>query len=313
MRHFHNLLYISHGIADESDGLKQALSLARNNEARLKVLIISPQFPEEFPGYRKKYEESLLDRTKASIKLTMEVLKMEVGSLDISIDLVNDKRPAIKIIQHILQHSHDLVIKESETTDGQSGFKSVDMDLLRKCPVPVWLCRPITHSREQIKVAVAIDPDSQEHEAKALSKRMLELASSLAASCSGELHIVSCWDYELEKYLSGNPWINMSDEELKAAVDKTMKSHYAELEKLIDVTDMSSTRHHVHHPRGKPDELIPLFSREKNIDILIMGTLARTGIPGFMIGNTAENIVQKLNCSLMALKPQGFRSPIKPY
>jgi universal stress protein E len=313
MRHFHNLLYISHGIADESEGLKQALSLARNNEARLKVLIISSQFPEEFPGYRKKYEESLLARTKASIKLTMEAIKLEVGSLDISIDSVKDKRPSIKIIQHVLQHSHDLVIKEPEVTDGKSGFKSVDMDLLRKCPVPVWLCRPIEHAREQIKVAVAIDPDSQESEARALSKRMLELSSSLADSCSGELHIVSCWDYELEKYLSGNPWIKMSDDVLKETVDKTNKSHYAELQKLIDATDISSTRHHVHHLRGKPDELIPLFAGEKNIDILIMGTLGRTGIPGFMIGNTAENVVQKLSCSLMALKPQGFRSPVKAY
>jgi len=51
----------------------------------------------------------------------------------------------------------------------------------------------------------------------------------------------------------------------------------------------------------------------KNIDILVMGTVARTGIPGFVIGNTAENIVQKLSCSLMALKPRGFVSPVKAY
>lgn len=31
MHHYHNLLYISHGLTDEIEGLKQALSLARNN------------------------------------------------------------------------------------------------------------------------------------------------------------------------------------------------------------------------------------------------------------------------------------------
>lgn len=44
-----------------------------------------------------------------------------------------------------------------------------------------------------------------------------------------------------------------------------------------------------------------------------MGTVARTGIPGFIIGNTAENILQKIDCSLLALKPLGFVSPVKAY
>ncbi|MDF5010076.1 universal stress protein, partial [Vibrio parahaemolyticus] len=42
-----------------------------------------------------------------------------------------------------------------------------------------------------------------------------------------------------------------------------------------------------------------------------MGTLARTGISGYVIGNTAENILQSINCSLVALKPDGFVSPIQ--
>ncbi|CSA27563.1 universal stress protein family 1 [Vibrio cholerae] len=67
----------------------------------------------------------------------------------------------------------------------------------------------------------------------------------------------------------------------------------------------------IHHLHGKPDELIPEWVTAENIDILVMGTLARTGIAGFVIGNTAENIVQSIECSLVALKPEGFVSPIK--
>ncbi|NMT50792.1 universal stress protein, partial [Vibrio parahaemolyticus] len=47
------------------------------------------------------------------------------------------------------------------------------------------------------------------------------------------------------------------------------------------------------------------------VDVLVMGTLARTGISGYVIGNTAENILQSINCSLVALKPDGFVSPIQ--
>jgi nucleotide-binding universal stress UspA family protein len=312
MRHYHNLLYVSHGNADETEGLKQALSLARNNEATLSVLVVSPEFPKDFPEYQKKYEESLREEVEVSIKETKAAIKLDEGVVDISIELATDKTPAVKIIQHVLQHGHDLVIKEAEPREKKSGFKALDMDLLRKCPVPVWLCRPIKHSRQHIQVAVAIDPESQEPAAENLSKRMLELSRSLADSCSGELHIVSCWDYVFEEYLRHNVWVKVADDELIRTVHGAQNEHRAALEKLIKASGVSGNQH-VHHLRGKADELIPEFAKDKKIDILVMGTVARTGIPGFMIGNTAENIVQKLTCSLMALKPQGFVSPVKAY
>ncbi len=42
-----------------------------------------------------------------------------------------------------------------------------------------------------------------------------------------------------------------------------------------------------------------------------MGTVARSGIPGFMVGNTAEKILNRVDCSVMALKPKKWKSPIK--
>lgn len=313
MRHYHNLLYVSHGITEETEGLKQALSLARNNNAPLDVLVVSPNFPEEFPDYRKKYDELLIAQVEASIRSTKDAIKLEEDAVEISIDLVSDKTPATKIIQHVLQHGHDLLIKEAEPReDAGSGFKAIDMELLRKCPCAVWLSRPITHSRQQIQVAVAIDPLSNEQAAEDLSIRMLQLARSLADSCSGELHIVSCWDYEFETFLRDSIWVKTSEAEIAEVVGNAQREHRAELEKLVKISGISGN-YSVHHSRGIAEECIPALVRNKKIDILVMGTVARTGIPGFVIGNTAENIVQKLSCSLMALKPQGFVSPVKAY
>jgi len=313
MRHYHNPLYVSHGTADETEGLKQALSLARNNNAPLGVLIVCPEFPKEFTDYRKKYEESLIAQAEASIRSTKEAIKLEEDAVEISIELVSDKTPSIKIIQYVLQHGHDLVIKEAEPREGGGrGFKAIDMELLRKCPCAVWLCRPIAHSRQHIQVAVAIDPESIERAAETLSKRMLELSRSLADSCSGELHIVSCWDYEFESYLQSNVWVNVPNSQIADTVYDTQQKHRVALEKLIKESGISGSQK-IHHLRGRAEECIPSFVTDKKIDILVMGTVARTGIPGFIIGNTAENIVQKLSCSLMALKPQGFVSSVKAY
>ena len=41
-----------------------------------------------------------------------------------------------------------------------------------------------------------------------------------------------------------------------------------------------------------------------------MGTVCRTGIAGFFIGNTAESILQQVDCSVLTVKPDGFVSPV---
>ncbi len=46
-------------------------------------------------------------------------------------------------------------------------------------------------------------------------------------------------------------------------------------------------------------------------DLLVMGTVCRTGVPGFFIGNTAEDVLQQVDCSVLAVKPKGFVTPVK--
>jgi nucleotide-binding universal stress UspA family protein len=41
-----------------------------------------------------------------------------------------------------------------------------------------------------------------------------------------------------------------------------------------------------------------------------MGTVGRTGLPGFFIGNTAEEVLQTATTSVLAVKPAGFESPV---
>jgi nucleotide-binding universal stress UspA family protein len=41
-----------------------------------------------------------------------------------------------------------------------------------------------------------------------------------------------------------------------------------------------------------------------------MGTVARTGIPGFIMGNTAETILNQIDASVLAIKPPGFGTPV---
>ena len=42
-----------------------------------------------------------------------------------------------------------------------------------------------------------------------------------------------------------------------------------------------------------------------------MGTFCRTGVRRFFIGNTAEGVLERVDCSLLTVKPDGLVSPIQ--
>lgn len=312
MRQFHNILFVSRGTSDESESLKQALSLSRNNQVPLEVLVVSPELPADLADYEKAFQDSLVERVHKSIQAARIALNLGETHLPINVEVESGGTPTIRMIRHVLRNAHDLVVKGAEPAESGKGFPAMDMELLRKCPCPVWLCRPIERSRGDIRVAVAVDPQNAEQAGHDLSLRLLKLSRELANTCSGELSIISCWDFPLEKYLRGNVWIKMSEGDLHKTMKDSQTRHGAALEALIRESGTGG-KYHLHHLRGRPDQLIPTFIEDKKIDILVMGTVARTGIPSFTMGNTAENVLQKIGCSLLAVKPNGFVSPVRAY
>lgn len=313
MRKFHNILYVTNGTFDETEGLKQALKLAGSNRITLHVLLVYPGLPKNQQEYTRTYEKYLTEQVNAALQETRVMLNMEHDR--VSFHMVQgggDVPPAIHVIRHVLRNAHDLVIKEAEPRKGGKGFRSIDMTLLRKCPCPVWLAHPVTGSRGDTHVAVAVDPENREEAERALSLRLLELSRSMADNLGGSLSILSCWDYVFEQFLRYKAWTNVSEDELAHNIEGAEADHLALLNTLVDESGIG-TAHQVHHMRGGPDTLIPEFVEKQSVDILVMGTVARTGIIGFLIGNTAENIVTEISCSLMALKPAGFISPVKAY
>lgn len=312
MQTFHSILFVSRGLTRDVDALGQALSLARHYQSDLQALVACPDFPDDQASYRDSYTRWLTEQLETSLQAARDATGVAAQDCPVPVTVESGATPAVRIIRHVLRQGHDLLIKEAEQRDDGKGFAAVDMELLRKCPCPVWLSRPFDKPWSELKVAVAIDPESTEPEAQALALRLLQLSRSLADACTAELTVISCWDYPAEEYLRGNVWVKMPEEELLEAVLGIQRRHRRELDRTIKQSGIGGNIQ-VEHLRGRPEQRIPQFTHERNIDLLVMGSLGRTGIPGFVIGNTAENLVQGLRCSLLALKPNGFISPIKAY
>ena len=222
--------------------------------------------------------------------------------------------PFLEIIREVLRNHHDLVIKsvEGKSTAKQLLFGSTDMHLMRKCPCPVWVIKS-SKRKQYARILAAVDPDPSNEEAKELNTLIMDLATSLAMQERSELHIVhvvDVWKMYVDKGHLHSVGGLSSQDVAKMGRDERDR-HQEWLKKLLADYNLELINHHVHLPKGDAGLAISLLANKKRVGLLVMGTIARTGIPGFFIGNTAERVLNQVNCSVLTVKPEGFVTPVK--
>ncbi len=318
MKQFKNILYVAHPSGATQSSFEHAIKLAERNDARLTVI----QIIEKIPSYILRLSPHNLRQIRldeASVALK-KLYQQSRGRVKLETKLVEGK-PFLEVTYDVLRDERDLVIKPVESSDGSIDrlFGSTDMHLLRKCPCPVWLIKPTEPvSRRRIMAAVDFNElDSPDQDTtEPLNRRILELAGSLAYSENAELHVVHAW-HLLGEYLLQDPGSDMISEEIESYMTNTNDLHKRWFDGIMHQTEVwiSSDVYRAIQPKahllhGNPERVIPEISRDLLVDLMVMGTVARTGIAGLLIGNTAESILSQIDCSVLAIKPEGFLSPI---
>ena len=283
--------------------LEKLAIVARKNEAELTFVVPETKMPSEFDPLLKEHEQSF----EANIKSKLENHNIKSNPNFVYED---SKAVFIPIIQRVLREDFDLIMKPAPPHIDK-GFRSLDMSLLRKCPCPVWIEKN-EDQEHQKRLVVAIDALQEEKGAQDLSVQLLKIGNALSKLMSYEFHVISCWHVEYESMLRHSAFVKVEEEKLNEITTKTQKDHESAFENLVSLAEITRPDK-IHLPNGKPDEIIPGYINDNDIDLAVMGTVARTGIPGFFIGNTAENIIQNITCSMIAVKPNGFVTPIKAY
>ncbi len=320
MKRFKNILYVNEPSVDQESTIARAVSLAVNNQADLTVIDVIPtQFvtpvidlPPGGPAAKDLRAAVESDHRKA-LEAMVQSCK---DRLQIRLDVLVGK-PFLEAIRAVLRNGYDLLIKPAENPAWTNRlFGSDDMHLLRKCPCPVWLMKP-PEKANYSSILAAVDfelftPMPAEDE---FNREVIELAASLALSEFASLHIVHAWEALAEKTLLSRSGI--SSKGLTNYVDREQARHRQELNRLTEdlrdwigkeAYDYLSPRTHL--PEGPAKKMIPSLAEQSRADLVVMGTVARTGISGLIIGNTAEAILDQLHCSVLAIKPPGFKTPV---
>ena len=320
MKRFKNILFVKEPATASEAILDRVVALAQNNQANLTVIDVVEPLPASFSAIPKGFtsetlRQAIIDERREQLEHLVALARKKMNM---------DTRvfygiPYLEITRKVLRDGHDLVVKPAYNSGGLKTrlFGGTDLHLLRKCPVPVWLMKMTATAKfQKILAAVDINHEEQQETQDALSLKILELASALALAEFSELHIVHAWQAVGETTLRGARG-GYSVEDVEKYIEEERERHrrwvdglYRKAIEQLGDDALTYLKPQVHIPKGWAKEVIPQLAQNIDIDLVVMGTVARTGIPGFFMGNTAEMIINNINCSILAVKPEGFVTPV---
>lgn len=317
---FNKILYVAESELAQDHAVTRTLALAKTGHAHVTFMDVVTEQPSSvglFPSGISVKDFLAWKAHEKQVHLET-LLKNHATDENIDIKIVTGRKKYLEAIKAVLDHDYDLVIKPVEDPDWVDRlFGSEDMHLLRKCPCPVWLIKESEgETYNNIFAAIDFDVDELDDSPGVLSQQIMRFALNIAVSDNAKLHFVHAWDAPEAKYIRGmasNP-----EEAEKQVIDGARSRHRSvaqtmmqALKKEVGAEIYEGVSPTLHLPQGEAHTEIPKLAKSYEADLVVMGTVARTGIPGLIIGNTAEAIVDQLNCSLVALKPTDFVSPLE--
>ncbi|ARU88245.1 universal stress protein [Pseudomonas sp. M30-35] len=183
----------------------------------------------------------------------------------------------------IKQHLPDNPLKRALLTPD-------DWKLLRYCPSPVLMVktdRPWTNGI----VLAAVDVGNSDEEHQALHSGIISHGFDIAGLAHAKLHVISAHP---------TPMLSAADPtfQLKETIEARYRAACREFQAEYDISE-----DRLHITEGPADSLIPLTAHNLGAAVTVIGTVARTGISGALVGNTAEVILDALESDVLVLKP----------
>jgi len=246
-------------------------------------------------------EEQQALRTRAHEELQRVIAPYEAAGARIRQEVLVGA-PFVEIIHAVQLGGYDLVVTG---TRGQTAVKralvgSTATRLARKCPCPVWIARPRENNQVR-SVLVPLDFSD-------MSRKTLDLAASLASSTGATLHLLHVYD-TADMY--GVPVL---PEDAKAEFAryrrKVRRAALDQLQQLSDALSPQPCKTTLSLAPGIPWQVIRTTARRVAADVIVMGSVGRGGLPGLLIGNTAEKVLHAAEASVLIVKPDSFESPV---
>ena len=290
--------------------IRRASAIAKATGGSIKLVDVidtPPAWMQSLVPGRSKLPEMLARERKEHLEGLAGPLRRQ--GLTVKTKVLRGKTPSVQVIREALRHGHDLVVKHAET-GARSGFfaSTSDVQLLRKCPCPLWLVKPRRKGRSSGIVA-AIAPAPGDSASNVPNTEIMKMAITLSELQACELHVVRAWRVYGEGVLRSKA--HVADKDLQEYALQTRRKLNDTLRDFLTGLDHPIGPKRIHLLKGHPGKVIPEFAKRRGTDIVVLGSGYRKGVTDVVVGTTTQRILDDVPCSVFAVKPKEFVLPVE--
>ncbi|KZN43027.1 universal stress protein E [Pseudoalteromonas luteoviolacea CPMOR-2] len=291
---------------EQQNSLERSISLAKKTGAQITAFLSIYDFSYEMTTMLSRDErEAMRLAVIKDREAWISDLITDYEGLEITAKVVWHNRPYEAIIEEVLKAQFDIVIKSTHQHDTLKSviFTPTDWHLIRKCPTPVLLVKDQAWPEDgEIIAAVNAVSDNEQHQT--LNKRIIKDALFICDLANASLSLVNTYPATPVNIAIEIPEFNPSQ------YSEAVKKHHED-ETWSLANEFNLAKETCIIEEGLPEDVIPSIAQKKSAELVVIGTVGRTGLSAALIGNTAEHVIDSLDCDVLALKPDGYKSPLE--
>ncbi len=239
---------------------------------------------------RDSYLSSLLD----GLEILADVVRAQ--NVTVKTEAVWDKHAGTALLNYLEGNPADIVIKAThhQNVIQRTFFSQTDWELIRHCPVPLLLTKT-TQWHDEITITAAVDPVRTNDKPDFLDDHIIRCGLEMRDLLNAKLQLLHVYDPTPLMIYLDQPAINSTDigEEIR-------QQHFDALTHLAETKGIA--KDHAKLEMGSPVQVIPDFLYEYDIDIVIMGAVSRSGLERWLLGHTAEKILDRITVDILIAK-----------
>ena len=295
MKKIERILVVADKAKHRQTAVKRAIELAQRTGAHLHIAGFAYsaicERRDVFDTHQRRAMKKELLRQRGE-DLRSVVRDEGLAELDLDIEPVWEKNIHDWVVDRASHQHYDLVIK-SVHRSRTLVHTPTDWHLLRECPTAVLLT---VHARwpKRPRILATLDLVHTDRAHTRLNDKVLDTAATFAGVMDAQLHC--CFVIELSEVLTD---LDIFDPTKYKA--RVLELAQPRIDAIRAQYDIPKSRFHA--PTGKSGRAVNEVADRIKAELIVLGTTARKGVEGFVLGNTAERVLSKASTDILAIKP----------
>ena len=247
MNELKKILAVVDPTATDQPAVRRATWLAKKSGAELELLVC--YYNEYLSGDRlfdspslEKARDEVIQNHERHLETLAEPLRAD--GLVVKTTALWDHPLYEGVVRYATNSSVDIVVKDTHHHSAvtRALLTNTDWNLLRTCPMPLWLVKPQDLAEVPVFVA-AIDPMHQHDKPAALDDEILHVSKSVAENVGGEVHAFHSYDPRIAvATATANAYIPVSlpFDEIEQQMHEDHKKRFNEITQFHKIEDSNA-------------------------------------------------------------------------